>query len=269
MSHKIAISLLCLKKIEDFDSFLMYLKKEKIKLVELPITKFFHNYQIDKIKLKEFKKKLNYNKIRVSSIQAIFHGINNLTVFNQNQSLKILDHLKRVIKISKCLKTKILIFGSPKMRKLKPKNKKKQIMNAIKLFKKISKLCEKNNIKFCIEPNAKYYGCNYINSIKESLELQKKINSKNFLINVDTGNVSLEKEKLNNYFNQRNFFANFQISAKNLGDIRYSKFDHLSILRKFNLKNKVISLEMRDQKLSNLKSQIKFFKKIINKLNYV
>ena len=264
MRNNLAVSLLALKNKKNLNKFFSILKCENIRYVELPILKLFKNYSPSKKKLNVLKKKLKKNSLKITSIQALFYGRENLSIFRINDTKDIINHLKKVIKIAKYFGASNLIFGSPNNRNLDNSNKADQLKNGLKLFKKIGQLCKKNKIYFIIEPNAKIYNCNYINSIKQALNLIKIINSQNILINVDTGNISLEREKLINYKKKNKYFKNFQISEKNLADIRRSKFDHVKILKKFNISNKIISLEMKDQKISNLKSQIKKFKAIVN-----
>ena len=266
MENNLAISLLALDKKKNLDIFLSILKSENIHSIELPILKIFKDYEFSKSKLLNFKKKLNKHSIKISSIQALMYGEEDLNIFREQDSKKILNHLKKVIKIAKFFEATNLIFGSPKNRVLAPKDKKIQLKTAMSLFKKISQLCKKNKIYFIIEPNASYYNCNYINNVDQALRLVKYINSDYFLINVDTGNISLEKENLVNYKKKNKYFRNFQISEKNLGDIRLTKYNHAKILRKFETSNRIISLEMRNQKVSNLKSQIKKFKDIVKKI---
>ena len=266
MDNKLAISLLALDKKKNLDIFLSILKSENIHFIELPILKIFKDYDFSKRNFLKFKKKLNKYSIKISSIQALMYGEEDLNIFKKQDSEKILNHLKKVIKIAKFFDATNLIFGSPKNRVLAPKDIQIQLKTSMKLFKKISQLCKRNNIYFIIEPNAKYYDCNYINNVKQALKLVKYINSDYFLINVDTGNISLEKENLINYKKKNKYFRNFQISEKDLDDIRITKCNHVKILRKFEISNRTISLEMKDQKVSNLKSQIKKFKDIVKKI---
>ena len=266
MVNNLAISLLALDKKKNLDIFLSILKSESIKFIELPILKIFKDYEFKKKKFLNFKKKLNNYSIKICSLQSLFYGKENLNIFKKEDSQKILNHLKKVIRIAKFFGATNLIFGSPKNRVISVKNKQRQLKIAFKLFKKIGNLCKKNKIYFTIEPNSKYYGCNFINNIRQALSLVRYINSDNFLINVDTGNIFLENENLCNYKKKSKFFKNFQISEKNLDDIRLTKCNHAKILKKFETSNSIISLEMMSQKVSNLKSQIKKFKDIVKEI---
>ena len=266
MNNKLSVSLLALNNINHIDEFLLVLRKENIKYIELPISKITKNYDYKGKDLINFKKKLKENLIKVSSVQAIFYGKNNLNIFNISHHKDIIKHLKKVFLIAKSIGAKNIIFGSPKNRFIKKKIKIKTENIAINFFKKIGKLCKKNNLFFCIEPNSKFYNCNFINTIKEAIILIKKINSKHILINADTGNINLEKENLSNLTLNKNHFRNFQISEKNLIPISRGSTPHVKILKNFDTTKRHISLEMLNVDIKNLKKEVIKFKNMIKKL---
>ena len=263
MKNKISISLLNLKNINHLDFFLEILKEEKIRYIELPISKISKNFNFNKKRFIKIKKKFQKNLIKVSSIQSIFYNKDNWNIFDLKKHKVILNHLTKVFKIARYFKSKNIIFGSPKNRYL---HKNATIENAIIFFQKVKLIAGKFNINFCIEPNAKYYDCNYINTINEAVDLVKLINHKNFLINVDTGNIFLENDNCLGAKNNRNLFANFQISEKNLTSISKTKINHVKILKKFKTKKKFISLEMLNINIFNLKDDIIKFKQIVSKI---
>ena len=84
MNIKLSLSLLALENFFELEKFLSILKKNRIKYVELPISKILPKYKIDKKKIKFFLKTLNKYKIKVSSVQAIYYG-KNLNVLNSAQ----------------------------------------------------------------------------------------------------------------------------------------------------------------------------------------
>lgn len=263
MKNNLAISLLTLENMQKIDDFLKILYHKNINYIEIPLTKILDNYHFDKNKLDNFLNKIKKYSIQVSSIQSIFYKKENLNIFNESNHNEILDHLLNVFEISNYIGAKNIIFGSPINRKLNNLVKKDAENIAINLFKKISLLCIEKNLFFCIEPNAKIYGCDYINNINQAIEFVQKVNSPNILINADTGNMSLENDDLSKVSKFTKLIANFQISEKNLTSLQNGFIDHEKILNNFKIDKQKISLETLNLEFNKIEENINLFKKII------
>jgi len=66
MSIKLSFSLLALRNIKEIESLLKILNKEKIKYIEIPISKFLPEYNIDIAKIYSLKKLLERYEIKIS-----------------------------------------------------------------------------------------------------------------------------------------------------------------------------------------------------------
>ena len=192
-------------------------------------------------------------------MQAIFFNKDHLNIFNVNKHKEILRHLEKVFKITKYFRAKNIIFGSPKNRVCNIKvNKSKNVKIAVQIFLQISNLAKKYNLNFCLEPNSKIYKCNFVNNLKEAVNIVKKVKRKNFLINADTGNIFLEKDNCRIGINKK-FIANIQISEKNLISISKGYINHKRILKKIYKNNIIISLEMLNTNLRDLNTDLEKF----------
>ena len=261
MKNRLSVSLLAINDFSKIDKLLDLMQKNGIRYVELPITKILPDYQIDKEKIKNFLKKISRYKIKISSVQAIFYK-KKLNVFKIDDHEKIIKHLNKILLIAKLLKAKNVIFGSPKNRI------KGHLSNqdAFKIFKDLlnriqSKLI-KNKINFCIEPNSKYYGCDFILNSSDALKFINYAKIKNLAVNFDTGNALLENDKIKILTKHQIYFKNFQISEKNLLSLKKDTKRHKELLGKFDIKKKFISLEILNVNLTNLKKDINLFKSI-------
>ena len=266
MKYKLAVSLLALKDFSDIDKFFSILKKNNINYIELPITKLLPNYFVSKKKISLFLRKLKNYKIKISSVQAIFYN-KKLNVLKNSHLKKNLLHIKKIIKLTKVLKAKNIIFGSPLNRKRIKLNNKQSNKNFQLLLSKVNNLLFINNIYFLIEPNSKYYGCNYLNNSEQTLNFVKNSKLSNVFINIDTGNANLEKDKINLTPKDQFYVKNIQVSEKNLKGLSNKTTKHKLILKMLNLNNKFISLEMLNININKLDTNIKKFKNIIKTSN--
>tara|TARA_Y100001970_G_scaffold294353_1_gene451306 strand:- start:6718 stop:7515 length:798 start_codon:yes stop_codon:yes gene_type:complete len=264
MKFKLSFSLLALKNEKKIETLLKILNKEKIFHIEIPILKFFPNYNINDNKIKKLKKKLRKYQIKISSIQAIFYK-KNLNILSNKDEEKVIKHLKKINLFCKKLEIKNIIFGSPLNRDRNNLSFKEADKNFVKILKKISVDLRKKKINFCIEPNSKFYKCNYINNTKQALNLLKKNKIKNIYINFDTGNALLEKDSVKINKTDQKYFKNFQVSEKNLSELKNHK-KHIDLLNKLNLKNKYLSLEMLNIDLYKVKRNLQKFKLIAEKV---
>ena len=142
---------------------------------------------------------------------------------------EVVKHLYKVINICNILNVPNIIFGSPKNRQKGQINKKEADKIFAKILSDISKKLYQKKINFCIEPNARYYGCDYLFKYKQVLNLVKKLNLNNIFINFDTGNAKLENDLI---LKNNQYIKNFQISEKDLNELNIKNKKHLNYLKK-------------------------------------
>lgn len=261
MKNRLSVSLLTIKNFSKLDSFLYVLKKNGIKYIELPVSKILPDYEIDKKKIQLFLNKITKYNIKISSIQAIFFK-KKLNVLKENDHEETIKHLNKIILISKLLKTKNIIFGSPRNRIKGAISNKKAFKIFSNLLSKIQTKLVKNNITFCIEPNSKYYGCDFILNSSQALKFINFSKIRNLGINFDTGNALLENDKKKILKKNQKYFKNFQISEKNLQGLKIDIKKHQKLLKKFHIKKQFISLETLNLNLNDFKKSLLIFKLI-------
>ena len=247
------------------ESNVLNLIKGKIKLLEYSPSLLIKDQTSKKdiLKTKTIWKK---KKISLYSMQSILYNSNNAYIFgNIKQRQNFYEEVKKKIILAKNLKTKIIVFGSPKNKKTF--GKKKDILDkmSFEMFKKISLFSEKNKIIFCIEANPKIYGTKYLTHTIDSIELSKKINNKYLKVNLDLGTIISNNENIDFLLkNYLQYFAHAQISSPHLINLlTYKK--HIKIflnkLSEYNFK-KVVSIETLRQNKNNL-NYIKNIMKLI------
>ena len=205
-------------------------------------------------------------KISLYSMQSVLYGNNNCYIFgNKMQRQNFYNEVKKKIILAKILKTKVIVFGSPKNKKTF--GKKKEVLDKLsfEMFKKISLISEKNKITFCIEANPKIYGTKYLTHTLDAIELTKKINNKFFKVNLDLSTVISNNENIVHLLkNYLHYFGHAQISSPNLINLLKYKKDitiFLNKLSKYKYK-KVVSIETLRKTKNNL-NYIKNIMKLI------
>ena len=256
----------------ELSKIILLFKENKIDILEFAPNILLKNNFTKKniLNVKNFWKK---NKIKLYSMQSVLFGINNAYLFgNVNQKKIFLNEIKKKIKIAKNLGVKIIVFGSPKNRKIFFKKDKKLLnIEAISIFKKIAEFAEKYKIVFCLEANPKIYKCDYINITSEALEIVKILNNKYFKLNLDVGTIVKNKENVEKLIKENlNFIGHCQLSNPLLTNFNKKNLNiHkkvILLLKKYKYK-KVVSIEMLSSKnnYKNVKKSINIFKPMIEK----
>jgi sugar phosphate isomerase/epimerase len=221
--------------------FSQILKVLGFKNVEVAPTKLVSWEKINLLDLSVYKN----NGLNVCSFQSITFNLNDLNIFNQNNPL-LLNHIKNIIDIAVKNNVKILVFGCPKNRRILYDDIDNKII-AVNFLKKLGKYCEDKNITICIEPNSKKYGCNFINTIDEALELISEVNSNNIKLMIDLGNIIMEndditkvillKEKIHHIHISQEYLDNFR--TPHISNSIFSYYIHTLLFY-----DKIITLEM-------------------------
>jgi len=215
------------------------LKQIGINQIECVLTKIDDWSKLDKNKISEYKILLDKYDIKPNSIQSLFYGVKCGSITEEN---KIIDHFKKLIEYSNILETKILVFGSPNLRK-KNNNWEKSLIN---IFKTLDIILNGTDVIIVIEPNSKIYKGEFFTNIYDIIEFIKKNKFINIKTMIDTHNLFLENDDpiktIEEYFD---YIKHIHISELNLSAIKEKKF-HIEFsnkIKKLNYKN-IITYEI-------------------------
>jgi D-psicose/D-tagatose/L-ribulose 3-epimerase len=172
-----------------------------------------------------------------------------LTIF-QDETIRerTLSYLKEMIRVSAQLGAKAIVFGSPKNRLTYGLKKNDLKTISISFFQEIGEIAKNHNVFFCIEPNAKEYGCDYITNTAEALELLQEINHPFIKLNLDTGIMTMNKEVYEQSITSAlPYLCHFHISEPFLEPIGTQNTDHqrISSILKDHKYEKWVSIEMK------------------------
>ena len=244
------------------------IKKLDIKNIEISANKIFNNNYT----LKNIKKNQHFwrkEKIKFYSMQSILFNTKNAYLFgNKTQQRIFFNEIKNKIYLCKKIGAKVIVFGSPSNKKIfLHRNLDNLNKIAYNSFKKISKICEKCGICFCIEANPKIYNCEYLNYTKDAIKLVKQINSNFFKLNLDLGTIIANDEPFKNIIQDHiKLIGHVQISVPYLKDIMSYKNTIAKFIKELKVNNyqKYISIERLpiNNNIKNLEKTIKFVKNL-------
>jgi sugar phosphate isomerase/epimerase len=169
------------------------------------------------------------------STQSIFYGSKVQSFDDVELTLQRINFV-----IDECEKygVKIIVFGSPSLRKGSKKN-------LIEVFKSIDLKLKDRNIFLCVEPNSSYYGGEYYFSLDEIVDdIQFFTNIKTM---IDSHNLILEDENLfDQYEKYHTLIKHCHFSEKDLIPIKdYSLYYKFVDFLKNNYYNYGITYELK------------------------
>jgi D-psicose/D-tagatose/L-ribulose 3-epimerase len=245
---KITISNIAWETNEDF-RILSLLKKYEIRGIEVAPTKIWSDPTNESPEvIKEYKKYWKKNGIEISSLQSILFGHPEMNIFTTQQSRQqMLRYIEKMIQVSAFLGAKIMVFGSPKNRDRKGMKIDEALEISAEFFYKIGEKAKLHGIFFCIEPNPRQYGTDFVNNTNEAIEVIKLVNHPYFRLHLDSGALTVNQEDYEEAITQGfQLMKHFHISERNLLPIGTTEVDHAkiaAILRKLHYK-RWVSIEM-------------------------
>jgi D-psicose/D-tagatose/L-ribulose 3-epimerase len=133
----------------------------------------------------------------IPSLQSIVYGLPNLMLFGDNNAQKALvEHITLVADLASAMGAKKLIFGAPKNRLRGSLNVEDAFRKATQLFWDIADICYDRGTCFCIEPNPKQYGCDFITNTNDAIRLVRDVCHPGFGLHMDSAAITLAGEDI-------------------------------------------------------------------------
>ena len=203
---------------QDSETIFKSLKENGINNIESVLTKIKDWSELETKDIVDYKKYLDNNGITPYSIQSLFYNVkcNDITDVDIIKS-----HFDKLIYYSKLLGVKVLVFGSPGLRK-KTEGWKDSL---IEIFTYVDSILVDTDIKVLIEPNTSSYGGEFFHTVSEIVKFIDSNNLKNVRTMIDTHNSILENVDPNvelvKYFN---YIEHIHVSEPKLVVIKDNEF---------------------------------------------
>lgn len=235
---------------EENDDIIEVLNRLCIAGVEVaPTLLFEHPADRTDVEIEEVRQSWNNNGIQIIALQSLLFGRPELTLFDRSEIRDhTLQYLKQIVKLGSKLGASSLVFGSPRVRNIGNLSRNRAIDIAVNFFGELADTALGNHTCLCMEPNAREYGCDFVTTLSEAVDIVRHIDHPGFRIIVDTGNMMLNGETVDELDEAFPYLQHFHISEPFLKKISTSRFDHKRIgdYLKQNDYQGWISIEMRN-----------------------
>lgn len=187
--------------------------------------------------------------IRIVAIQSLLFGRDDLELFGTREQRRLtFTQLSGMMRVAAALGARALVFGSPKNRRLNGLSVESANRIAVDFFSLAGEVAAGYGVILCIEPNPSQYGCEYVTTSAEALQLVNRVNRPGFGLHLDTACLSLSEEPLPQAIHHCvDSIAHFHASEPHLSLLGHGGVDHpqaASLLRQADYRHWV-SAEMR------------------------
>lgn len=133
--------------------------------------------------------------VRIAALQALLFGKPHLTLFGpESLRRQTLEYLSGIIERAAWLGAEALVFGSPKNRQRGERSPREAWAIAVSFFRELGGVARRHDVRFCIEPNPAAYGCDFVTTVAEGVELVDAVGEEGFALHLDTGGMALAGE---------------------------------------------------------------------------
>jgi len=209
------------------------LRRQGIEGIEVAPTAVWGSWEAMTVpKAKAYRQFLAEQGFEVPALQAILYGRPQARLFEEHGEAVLLDHFAQVASIASALEARVAVLGAPSQRDRGERSWAQALEHASGALRKAAVLFHDQGCCLCIEPNPRRYGCNFVNTAAEGMELVAAVNHPGLRLHLDAAGMYLEKEDLAAVLPAAlPVLRHFHLSEPDLGDFRQPAVPHAENLR--------------------------------------
>ncbi len=193
--------------------------------------------------------------MRISSLQSIWYGQDG-SIFDRAQAAQLLEYTDRAFDFARACRCKNMVFGCPRNRTIPEGH---SAAEAEVFFRRVANMAMGKYVTFALEPNPPVYGTNYLNGTVETMQLVKKFLCIGIGVNLDTGTMICNGERIEEIAPYMRFVSHIHISEPGLEPIRPRPIhtELARLLKKIKYRN-AVSVEMKCTDTETLRQSLAY-----------
>jgi len=142
--------------------------------------------------LTDYRTRLEREGLRVSSLQAILFGCDDLQLLSEAGSFTgLCEHIRRVADIAALLGARVLVFGAPRNRRRGDMPEAEAWRLGRDRLRALGEIAAARNTVIGIEPVPAFYGGDFLASWQDVLRMVRELDHPGIRVHLDTGCVGL------------------------------------------------------------------------------
>jgi sugar phosphate isomerase/epimerase len=217
----LAVSNIAWDPVQD-DEIAELLRREGVGGVEIAPTKWRERpLESSRADALSYRRAWEDRGLPIVSMQSLLFGRPDLQLFGDAGSrADMLDYLRRIIELGSRLGARALVFGSPKNRLRASLPMAAALEIAAGFFRVIGEHARDHSVVFCIEANPPAYGCDFITTTQEAVDLCLVVNHPAIRLNADLGGITMSNEDVRPTLRAAaSFVGHFHASEPNLAEL--------------------------------------------------
>lgn len=131
----------------------------------------------------------------VVAFQALFFGHSELSIFSTRDRLRATqEHLEGMGRLAEACGARVLVLGSPANRRREDRPMGVALADAAAALRPVAEALASTGVSLCIEPNPARYGCDFVQTAKEAVDLAASVAHPNFGVHLDAASLFLSGE---------------------------------------------------------------------------
>ncbi|WP_426265752.1 sugar phosphate isomerase/epimerase family protein [Sphingomonas sp. LHG3443-2] len=163
--------------------------------VEIAPRNIFDSWDMDAQEVRALRQRLGDAGLTCPSLQGILFDVPGATLFGSKESRTHLhDHLSKVARLAGLIGARACVFGAPRQRDVGTLTQAEATAIAIDFFSALAPVFEEHGTAIAFEANAAHYGCNFVTTTRQAIDLVRAIDRPGVRLQIDTGTILLEGE---------------------------------------------------------------------------
>lgn len=218
---RLAISNIAWEPSQD-DAIADVLRREGVGGVEIAPTKWRERpLEASSADIAAYRREWADRGLPIVSIQSLLFGRPDLQLFGDARSrAAMLDYLRGIIELSAALGARALVFGSPKNRVRGSLSMTNALDVAGDFLRSVGTHARDHGVIVCVEANPPAYGCDFITTTADAVDICRTVDDAGIRINADLGGMTMSNENVDDALRAAApFIGHFHASEPNLGQL--------------------------------------------------
>lgn len=145
--------------------------------------------------IRAYRARLEGEGLCCPALQGLLFGVRGASLFGPTaERTALAAALTRVAEVAALLGAGSCVFGSPALRDPGNLPEEAALDQATRFFQAVGRIFADHGTTLCIEANAPFYGCRFIQRTDEAADLVARIDSPGIRLQLDTGTLFLMRE---------------------------------------------------------------------------